>query len=1016
MYKYWSHVMLAVLIATNIGLVTKLAVAQINAPGNAAAFVSMQVPSSIAAGEKGTVTVTFKNTGSKTWRSADNYYVGSVCPSRDRIDMFMGDIGSRAALTSDVQPGQEVSISFSVQSNTAGTFSVCYQMVQEGVEWFGDVSATNTISVRTDSGGGTSSSSSVQASSASSSSTPITPPSALGNNATFISMSEIPSQLPVGRSFPVGITYRNTGKTIWTMTNMYRLGSQSPQDNTIWNLLVGGSRIDIEPGSTNSMSVVKPGESVNFFFVITPKKTGTYDFQMKMVQDGKEWFGNPTPKKTIKVIEDSTIAKNNAEFVSLSGVPQSMNVNDTAVVSVKMRNSGNTTWTKKDLYGLGSQSPQDNVIWGGGRAPLSDSVKPSDDATFTFKIHAPEKTGKYAFQWKMVQDGKEWFGEASPLQTITVVDPNANAFNFANFVSITGMPATMAPSQTATVTVTAKNTGTTTWASQKGYYLGSQNPQDNLTWGTSRVALPKPVAPGEQVTFSFQVRAPQKTGTYPFHWRMVQDGKEWFGNPTAVKTITVENEPTADISITASNPTTAERNKSVTYTVTVKNNGPHTAENITTRVGVPSELYQFVPEDSDQLCRDNGKTGVCSGFSLAPGKTRTLELTYTFTAAVGCNSTIALAAQVYSTTKDPNLTNNEFSPLRLLVTCPQAVTGNLYVSSDTTPLRNRQLLAGTEGDTVMRVTFHADKKDSDVTDIQFTSMPGTTAQSIDRLNLYKVGSTVPFATATRTRCGSNSQVSGTFCATMDNGEFIVPADDSITILVKPKMKSDAEGAISGESIQLKIPATKGVFARGLLDNNGNTTAEGEIFIGLTSPAALNKDISSKLHVTVLSKITIIENANFDANGTNVPTGYWDIGSFRFTTAANINSKNGLNKFLLGVIMFTVDAQNVQMDSSSFSFHNRMNNTISKKCEVRSENGLRLSGTVTGKFYVYCEFVEQNQPVNVTIDSGSSQIFDLIGNIVNPKVISTQTSSLQVSLQNLSNANASTVGPNGSQII
>jgi len=82
------------------------------------------------------------------------------------------------------------------------------------------------------------------------------------------------------------------------------------------------------------------------------------------------------------------------------------------------------------------------------------------------------------------------------------------------------------------VRVRMKNTGTTTWTSAgpNPYKLGSQNPQDNGTWGTGRVALPRSVAPGESVDFIFNADA---THIYPstqqFSWRMVREGVTWFG-------------------------------------------------------------------------------------------------------------------------------------------------------------------------------------------------------------------------------------------------------------------------------------------------------------------------------------------------------------------------------------------------------------------------------------------------------------------------------------------------------
>ena len=56
-----------------------------------------------------------------------------------------------------------------------------------------------------------------------------------------------------------------------------------------------------------------------------------------------------------------------------------------------------------------------------------------------------------------------------------------------------------------------------------------KTPQNNTTWGTSRVELPNSVAPGESVTFSFNVTAPVTAGLYNFQWKMVQESVGWFG-------------------------------------------------------------------------------------------------------------------------------------------------------------------------------------------------------------------------------------------------------------------------------------------------------------------------------------------------------------------------------------------------------------------------------------------------------------------------------------------------------
>jgi hypothetical protein len=84
--------------------------------------------------------------------------------------------------------------------------------------------------------------------------------------------------------------------------------------------------------------------------------------------------------------------------------------------------------------------------------------------------------------------------------------------------------------QTAGVSITMSNTGTSTWTAGS-YFLGSQNPQGNTTWGPSQVGLASSVAPGAQVTLTFNITAPSVAGAYNFQWQMKQ-GTSYFGAST----------------------------------------------------------------------------------------------------------------------------------------------------------------------------------------------------------------------------------------------------------------------------------------------------------------------------------------------------------------------------------------------------------------------------------------------------------------------------------------------------
>ena len=78
------------------------------------------------------------------------------------------------------------------------------------------------------------------------------------------------------------------------------------------------------------------------------------------------------------------------------------------------------------------------------------------------------------------------------------------------------------------VSLTFRNTGSTSWTVSGGYVLGSPDPVNSANWQVSSVALPSPAEAGSSVTFSFRVSAPITPGTYDFHWQLAH-GSKFFG-------------------------------------------------------------------------------------------------------------------------------------------------------------------------------------------------------------------------------------------------------------------------------------------------------------------------------------------------------------------------------------------------------------------------------------------------------------------------------------------------------
>lgn len=310
-------------------------------------------------------------------------------------------------------------------------------------------------------------------------------------------------------------------------------GNNGPQG---WNTIDNNPNLPL-PGS-RPFSLLGRLEGQNFY-IGNSNSTGK-DFassQRLILRTNDDLPGNGSGSFMCQVELWKELPDAMADFVS-QNVPTTMLPGEIAFVTVRMKNVSTTTWTAGQSFKLAAQG--DSMTWGLNRVTLPFDVAPGTEVSFPFNILAPSTPGSYNFQWRMIQEGVQRFGDLTPNVAIQVLAPS----NQAQFIS-QSVKGIMTASEFTTVSITMKNVGTTTWTAGSLYRLGSQNPQDNMIWGLNRVMLPNSVPPGATVTFTFDVFAPAKSGTYNFQWRMVQDGVEWFGPLTPNVVVTVKPPPCA---------------------------------------------------------------------------------------------------------------------------------------------------------------------------------------------------------------------------------------------------------------------------------------------------------------------------------------------------------------------------------------------------------------------------------------------------------------------------------------
>jgi SAM-dependent methyltransferase len=87
-----------------------------------------------------------------------------------------------------------------------------------------------------------------------------------------------------GESYPVSIVLKNTGNCSWKKQNLIRLGGLGDSQGVAYKF--GVTRIDL-PDDT----LIKPGDSIELNFHISPCEKGTYNLELQMVMEFHQWFG-----------------------------------------------------------------------------------------------------------------------------------------------------------------------------------------------------------------------------------------------------------------------------------------------------------------------------------------------------------------------------------------------------------------------------------------------------------------------------------------------------------------------------------------------------------------------------------------------------------------------------------------------------------------------------------------------------------------------------------------------------
>jgi N-acetylmuramoyl-L-alanine amidase-like protein len=466
---------------------------------------------SFTAGQTVTVPVIVTNTGQGTFPTTSSYPVNLGYHWYNSAGAAVVWDGARTKLPGDLASGQSVNLNATVAApTTPGTYSLRFDLVQEGVAWFSLKGATATNFTVNVAGQlvpsyGAGYSSGVPSAAIASTTTSV--PIILTNNSNF--------PWPAAGPNPVTLSYH------W---------STLAGATVVWDGLRTKLAADLQPGQSVQLQA-------NLAF---PSAAGTYTLRWDLVHEGISWFsGKGAPASAKQVSVSPYVAPFYGGAFIVDDVPTTLAPSLTTTVPVKVFNFSNFDWgSDVNLSYHWYDAAGKVMVWDGLRTSLA-GMKVGEIRIVSMNVATPAAIGSYILRPDIAREGVTWFsgqGMMLPSRTIAVAVPPYGA----TYQTAPNIGAGLNTITTLPVTIT--NTGSLTWqpgAFNLSYHLYAAS-GNVYVWDGLRSALPTAVAPGQTVTVTAIVRVPTVAGQYRVAFDLVREGVAWFSTqnvPTGSSTL-----------------------------------------------------------------------------------------------------------------------------------------------------------------------------------------------------------------------------------------------------------------------------------------------------------------------------------------------------------------------------------------------------------------------------------------------------------------------------------------------
>jgi len=336
--------------------------------------VSIDVANYMVSGQRYSVNIVYKNSGSTVWSFQKGY---RIVWANAGLKKIWGDIDGTRPFDTPVAPGESVVIGLDLTAPASiRTAQLRWQLQDPDGNPFGEVAEAKPVRIER------------------------------SDKQARIVMQLVPGEVVAGQSFNAAFRVENIGKSAWSREAGYQLAAL---ERGVW----GADSIELDPSVH-----VAPGEIASFRADFTaPEDAGEYAFQWQM-QHNNTFFGDVSAPVNVVVSGDVNFLYN-SEFV-YQKVAQAMLLGETHEVVLQFKNSSKLTWHASDISLVTSIS--DGLVWAVDSVAISavDPIAPGEYAIFRFNIQAPLDAGQYPFQWQLKHRRSGLFGVTSERLIIDV--------------------------------------------------------------------------------------------------------------------------------------------------------------------------------------------------------------------------------------------------------------------------------------------------------------------------------------------------------------------------------------------------------------------------------------------------------------------------------------------------------------------------------------------------------------------------------------------------------------------